>query len=188
LGVLYGVILLLSTSDAILNVIRQPFPLFNNSYSDANKEFDYYMIIDRKIIETRFQRVCTLLDNSLDRDKSKFTEEGIILEDFLSNRSGFDWSGFPNYVWEYRFKKEKETNSLIEVAFVSLKYIEPIEESDSKELKMNWQAERFYRGAESHFLRRGTESILNVDFDGDYIDLFNLINVAMDLASKALVV
>jgi hypothetical protein len=54
-------------------------------------------------MEASFQAAVHLLDGAVERADAALARQGIEIID-RSNRSGFDHSGFPSYIWEHDFR------------------------------------------------------------------------------------
>jgi len=76
-----------------------------------------------------------------------------------SNRSGFDKSGVPYYLWGYRFEKRMPYGSEIMLASVRLKYLEPPIPQEASNVRARWTAEIFQTGKESRVKESGEQNM-----------------------------
>jgi len=98
-------------------------------------------------IEGSFRSIEKILDESkllLQKNHPQFN-----VEDF-SNRSGFDKSGFPYYLWWHIFQHDSSPNPHVERHEIQINYLEPIDEDD-RVIKFTVTTEKFNLGQDSFF-------------------------------------
>jgi hypothetical protein len=99
-------------------------------------------------IETSFRSLEQRLDAMLEDARAGLEREGIASVDD-SNRSGFDGSGIPAFVWHFRFVRREDFGSEIKRATVRLRYGEPALEGESQRVEVTSVAEIFQIGKQS---------------------------------------
>ena len=110
-------------------------------------------------IKFYFAQAAQTLDLLLEQIRPQLEFNQILIHD-ESNRSGFDKSGVPYYLWEYRFEKRMPYGSEFMLASVRLSYLEPPVPHEVGNLRASWTAEVFQIGKESRVKESGEQKLL----------------------------
>ena len=100
--------------------------------------------------ERLFRQVEAVLDRGLALAKLELANCDVL--DFC-NRSGFEKSGFPYYVWDVTLHEDNITDGYIARKAIIVRYMEPLTRDEKRTVQINTVAERFIRGQESIFKR-----------------------------------
>jgi hypothetical protein len=119
-------------------------------------------------IRASFRRVEAILDKELAAVTVSLTD--LEIDESRSNRSGFDKSGFPYFVWECEFRRDQPFGAEIERVVAIVRYMEPIEERQPGAVKASWRYEIFQRGASSRVDRRGERVVPLADVEANGLE------------------
>lgn len=108
-------------------------------------------LVTRERAEASFRKVEQVLDTALAILRTGMYEYNFL--DF-SNRTGFEKSGFPYYLWEVHLQRDSLPYPMISREEVCISYVEPMEEDEEKRIQISAIAEQFLIGKASHFKRR----------------------------------
>jgi hypothetical protein len=113
--------------------------------------------IDYAEVASGFRRIETVFDRDLDACRERLDALGYAISDH-SNRSGFEKSGFPYFVWSYWFDLETKTNDgHIDLVRVDIEYLQPGLVSQEAVVTCTCSAETFRLGATgTRYLHRST--------------------------------
>ncbi len=106
---------------------------------------------------TRFSEIAAALDRHLEAARPRLEAERVVIED-RSNRSGFDKTGFPYFLWSVHFTRSQPQGYEVAAARVQLSYLEP-EEGGPHEVRKVWSAEIFSIGQISRARLQGEERL-----------------------------
>jgi hypothetical protein len=109
-------------------------------------------------IKSSFAQAAQTLDLMLEKARPQLELNQILILD-ESNRSGFDKSGVPYYLWEYRFEKRMPYGSEIMLASVRLNYLEPPIQQEAGKIRAGWTAEIFQTGKQSRVKKSGEQNM-----------------------------
>jgi hypothetical protein len=93
-------------------------------------------------LKPAFSHAAQALDAQLDRARARLASEGVTIDD-RSNRTGFDKSGVPYFLWSWRFERRRPCGAEIASASVELSYLEPPKDSGTREIRERWVGEVF---------------------------------------------
>ena len=120
--------------------------------------------VDREM-GVAFERATELLDAGLSQARRELPDPPFrIMES--SNRSGWERSAPPFYLWQFWIFKDEEWEGRIRRAGVQLHYFEPVVNGISRELKVRIVAEIFRRGALSDVERVDERRIALAELSG----------------------
>jgi len=109
-------------------------------------------------LKTAFCEAARTLDAQLDRARARLVSEGVTIED-RSNRTGFDKSGIPYFLWSLWFGRRRPYGPEIASVLVDLSYLESPEVGGTPEISERWVAEVFQPGQVSRIRREGQRSL-----------------------------
>ena len=109
-------------------------------------------------IESSFDQAAQTLDLMLEKARPQLELDQILVHD-ESNRSGFEKSGVPYYLWQYRFEKRIPYRSETTLALVHLYYLEPPVLHEAPIVRAKWTAEIFQPGQASWFKESGEQVV-----------------------------
>jgi hypothetical protein len=109
-------------------------------------------------LKAAFSQAANALDVQLDRARARLASEGVTIED-RSNRTGFDKSGIPYFLWSSWFERRRPQGPEVASALVELTYLEPPEVGGNREISERWVAEVFQPSQVSRIRREGRRSL-----------------------------
>jgi hypothetical protein len=129
-----------------------------------------------------FEHSARILDQRLEEANDRLVRLDVTVEDH-SNRSGFDESGLPIYLWSYWFE-QKVTHNSCQVAFlVELSYLEPLTDGNDACIDLRWVADVSKSGAGPLFRTEETESVSFGDLKT--AGIAGLVRERLELARRA---
>jgi hypothetical protein len=109
-------------------------------------------------LKAAFSQATRALDAQVDGARAQLVSEGVTIED-RSNRTGFDKSGMPLFLWSLWFERRRPRGAEIASASVELSYLEPPEDSGTREIRERWVAEVFQPGQVSRIRHERERSL-----------------------------
>ena len=109
-------------------------------------------------LQAAFSEASRVLDAQLERARTRLASESIAVED-RSNRTGFDKSGIPYFLWSLWFERRQPHGCEVASALVELSFLEPPDAGGKREIEERWVAEIFQTGQLSRIRREGTQSL-----------------------------
>jgi hypothetical protein len=109
-------------------------------------------------LKAAFSQAACALDAQLDRARARLASEGVTTED-QSNRTGFDKSGIPYFLWSLWFERRRPCGSEVASVSVELSYLEPPDDGGTREIRERWVAEVFQPGQVSRTRHEGERSL-----------------------------
>ena len=109
-------------------------------------------LLATEIVEGRFRGAEAILDRLLQSVREAYAPAGHQLVD-RCNRSGFEKSGYPYFVWEYLVQQDDGEDPIRRME-ARVAYRQPLEERDAR-VTVAWLAEVFNRGSLPRFRRCG---------------------------------
>lgn len=113
-------------------------------------------------VREAFARAISVLDPAFELARPALLRHGVSVRS-MSNRSGFDKSGFGHPSWRYVFERRSATVSPIVSVAVAVSYDEPIWLSQRGELTAVLTIEVFHLGAAVSLFRAGQPVALSLD-------------------------
>jgi hypothetical protein len=129
--------------------------------------------------ERLFREIESLLDRSMKRVDPSLSHCSCI--DFC-NRSGFEKSGFPYFVWDKTMQKDDNQASHIARTAVAVSFLEPLQWGEPRTIHITAIAERFFLGQASFFKRMESHDVDAGDATSERIE--TAILAAMDNAKN----
>jgi hypothetical protein len=140
-------------------------------------------LIATPVVAANFHQAESALDEALKTALLSLAESTVVIEDH-SSRSGFEKSGYPMFVWWFRFKFDRRLSGETWRAQVDIEYRESITQGESSALTSRWTAEVFGMGAPSRYRRSEEERHRLEDIAG--IGMSALIRRGLERAESAL--
>jgi hypothetical protein len=109
-------------------------------------------------LKAAFSQAACALDAQLDRARPRLVSESVTIED-RSNRTGFDKSGVPYFLWSLRFERRHPCGPEVASALVWLSYLELPDVGGIREIRERWVAEVFQLGQVSRIRHEGERSL-----------------------------
>jgi hypothetical protein len=122
-------------------------------------------------LRAAFREAAHALDIQLDRARAQLVSQGVTIED-KSNRTGFDKSGIPYFLWSLWFERRRPCGPELASVSVELSYLEPPEVGGIRDVHERWVAEIFQPGQVSRVRHEGHRSLSYQDVvSGDFASL-----------------
>jgi hypothetical protein len=102
--------------------------------------------LDDATLVARFREIEAKLDAELNACRRQLETLGFDIRD-SSNRSGFDKTGFPYFVWSHSFDLETRAGDLVDLVRVQLEYQQPVVDAQDERLSCTRSHETFQIGA-----------------------------------------
>ena len=102
--------------------------------------------LDNDIVVARFREIEAKLDAELTTCRHQLEALGFDITD-SSNRSGFDKTGFPYFVWCHTFDLERRSGDLVDLVRVRLEYQQPFTRGQDERVTCTRSRETFQIGS-----------------------------------------